>query len=276
MRDDRLTSELRALGRNLEDDRTSDETSDQANERTLQQVLDRIADEPPPRPNRLRRWAARARDLARRYRRRIAALGLAILVALAVTPPVRAAIGGWFQFGGVVVEPTAPTPPATPDSTPHSTPDPTPGPTSGTTPTMPSATRTIPLGAAADEVGFRPVVPRALGAPDDVRASTDRRLLSMAWRGDDGNRIRLDQFRAEPVYEKRDLRRYEFVDLDGTSALWVPEPHELVLLGEDGRRRLARPAGDTLVWVVDGTTLRLEGLPKDRATRIAGQTLGTP
>ena len=244
---DPLPQELRALGRALDVPPTDADVVAAA-------VLARIADEPVPAQS---GWTGRARarvGTLLRDRRRAALVALGgLLVALLLTPPVRATVADWFGLGGVVFRP---------------------GPTVPSASAPPSATGGMTLEEAADLVRFTPVVPRALGAPDGVEVGSRGRLLSLTWDGPDGTR-RLDEFdgRLEPMFVKTVGRQgAEYVEVDDEYALWFPEPHEVVLLDDSGRERTesARPAGPTLVWQSGGVTLRLEGVPdKRRAIEIA-------
>lgn len=207
-------------------------------------VLARIADEPPPRVSWLRRrWRA------------IVALLAGLLVVALLAPPVRATVAEWFGFAGVVVRP-----------------DPSPPPTSA--PPPPRAGDRVTLEEARRLVAFTPLIPAALGTPDAVEVSDDRRVLSMTWHRGAGGTIRLDQFDGElaPLFAKSIHGEAEFVTVAGRDALWFPRPHHVVVLEPDGRERRteARLAGKTLIWQYGNVTLRLEGeLTRDRAIAIA-------
>jgi hypothetical protein len=166
---------------------------------------------------------------------------------------VRAAVADWFGFGGVRVE--------------HG------GPGATSAPPPPTVGTGTALDDAAREVGFTPAVPAVLGAPQGVAVSADRRLRSLSWSGGADGTVRLDQFDSglDYTFAKR-APGVEFVTVAGDFALWFDEPHDVVVLNEDGssRRETARLAGHTLIWVHDGTTLRLEGdLSRQRALEIA-------
>ncbi len=184
-----------------------------------------------------------------------------MLLSLLAAPPVRAAVADWFGFAGVIVRQ-----------------DPGPGPS--TAPPPPTAEPGMTLDRAARLVGFTPVVPAALGAPDGVEVSADRRVLSATWsHGRDGT-VRLDQFDGQLDYVfAKTTPGVEFVTVAGDFALWFDEPHDVVVLNRDGSRRRERPrlAGHTLVWVHGGTTLRLEGdLGQARALAIADSVSAAP
>jgi hypothetical protein len=208
-------------------------------------VLDRL---PEPRP-------ARAVTAKAPRRRVVVAVAVAAgLLALLATPPVRAAVSDWFGFGGVRVERGG-----------------------GETPTSavspPGVPPSVSPAEAAAMVDFPVSVPDALGGPDGVEVSDDRRMVSMSWdTGEDGV-LRLDEFDAtldfSVVKVAPDVRH---ATVDGTDALWFDEPHEVALLEPDGTRvtHSARLAGHTLIWMTDGVTLRLEGdVEQQRAVEIA-------
>jgi hypothetical protein len=265
----RLREELRALGRSL--DAPGGAGPESMAERVLAQILAEQTPvpvaEPPGARERLRsvrRWAhARWRSLT-------AAL-CGLLTVLVLTPPVRAAVADWFDFGGVEVryDPSAvPTPSAE----------------------VPGCGQPVSLAQAEQRAGFAPVVPRGLGTPDAVTVSSQphgRVLVSLCW-SEQGGTIRLDEYRArlDTSFVKRVREQPAWVALRGEPengevpdwALWFPRPHLLNfwLVEADGDRytREERTAGPTLLWTspgVDGVvTLRLEGVAsKARAVEIA-------
>ena len=186
---------------------------------------------------------ARLATVLRHRRRAVAAVVAGILLALVLTPPVRATVADWFGFG-IIVRPGPQVPSASPP---------------------PPAIGDLTLEEAAALVSFPPVVPRALGMPDRASVSGDRRIVSLSWEpaGDHGP-LRLDEFDAtlEPRFVKNSMiEGVEYIEIDGRPALWFAEPHTLELLEDDGtvRTESARPAGPTLVWQSGGVTLRLEG-----------------
>ena len=226
MTDEQLADELRALGRSVVPPVAEGLTS---------AVLERVADQP------VRRTPM---DVIRRKWRALLAL-LAVLVAgLALTPPVRAAVAEWLSIGGVEARPVPSGP--------------------STAPALPVVTGRLSLEDAGRRAGFVPVVPKVLGTPTGVEASTG--MIAMSWSAGQ----RLEQFAAElsPLYVKKYHSSLE--PADGVEGYWFPTPHDLVLLDKDGNERVERVAGATLVWVYDGLTFRLEGVAdKARATEIA-------
>ncbi|MFE0130516.1 hypothetical protein ACFWY6_02800 [Streptomyces sp. NPDC059037] len=249
----RLPEELRELGRSL--DRPGADGSTMA-ERVIAQIIAESVPvpvaEPPGRLDRLRRW------LRARWRIVTAAL-CGLLTAAVLTPPVRAAVFDWFDFGGVEVRY-----------------DP-----SGAPPTragVPGCGGALTLTEAERRAGFVPAVPAALGAPDAVAVTREpgaRVLVSLCWR-DDGRTIRLDEFgaRLDPGFGKTVRVRPEWVEVDGATGLWFPASHRLTfwLVEGDGERweRSERTAGPTLLWTHGADlTLRLEGVAsKERALEI--------
>ncbi|MFJ5261334.1 hypothetical protein ACIQAC_12815 [Streptomyces sp. NPDC088387] len=272
-----LPEELRALGRSLDDSSGGTGTESMV-ERVLEQILaERLAVpavEPPgfrDRLRSLRRWA-RAR------RRSLTAALCGLLTVLVLTPPVRAAVFDWFDFGGVEVryDPSAPAP---------------------TPAAVPGCAHPVSLAEAQRRAGFRPLVPGALGAPDAVSLTRepDRRfLVTLCWR-EGGGTIRLDQDAAslDMGFVKTIREQPEWISLGSGDpngawedwALWFPRPHLLSydLVAPDGDRvtREERTAGPTLLWTQrgkagdggagggDDVTLRLEGVTsKERAVKI--------
>jgi hypothetical protein len=188
-----------------------------------------------------RRWQALAGAVA------------GLIIVLALTPPVRAAVADWF---GVIVRSGAPA-----ESEP-----------------IPHAGRSLSLADARELVSFEPVEPQTLGTPDGVEVSPDGRVLSMTWSDSDGGVIRLDQFSGvEPIYLKESQRAAEMVDVDDTTALWFDGPHHVVRLDEDGREYVetARSAGPTLIMPVGEVTVRIEGLDRSAAIETARSLTGT-
>jgi hypothetical protein len=110
--------------------------------------------------------------------------------------------------------------------------------------------------------GFKPALPKDLGAPAGVEAS--KGFVATSWNG-----VRLEQFQSEvePMYLKKYYQSLEYVP--EVNGYWFKTPHELVLVDE----RVVRIAGPTLVWVRDGVTFRLEGVTdKARAVQLARGT----
>lgn len=247
---DALAAELRELGRQV--------TVEAHDEGLVTQVMARVAAEPAPRaPGRLAWWAERGqrtRDWFRGRKKAVAAALAALLIGLAATPPVRAAMAEWFGFGGVIVRE-----------------DPAPAPSIA--PPPPAAESGLSLTQAVDLVAFTPVLPSALGRPDGVEVSGDRRVLSLTWSDSSPGALRLDQFDGTlaPVMAKL-AHDATLFDVAGTQYLWFAEPHEVVVLDLDGTERTesARLAGNTLIWERSGMTLRLEGdLSREHAVVIA-------
>jgi hypothetical protein len=229
-----LAAELRALGREI--------ATPDPGDRITTAVMERIAAEPAPA---WPRWPAVTRLLTglRRHARATLAALLVLLAGLALTPPVRAAVADLFNFGGVVVRP---------------------GPVVPSAPPAPTVPARVTLAEAERLVGFRPAVPRKLGPPQGVVVSADHRIVSMSWRRGPNGQVRIDQFdgRLAPGFVKEVYLEARDTEVSGRPALWFPRPHRLVLLDEHGAERAeaARSTGPTLVWELNGTTLRLEGV----------------
>jgi hypothetical protein len=275
----RLPEELRALGRSL--DAPGAGGPESMVERVLEQILAErlpvpVAQAPGPgeRLRAVRRWT-------RTRWRSLAATLCGLLAVLALTPPVRAAVLDWFDFGGVEVRY-----------------DPSAVPSPGAE--VPGCGRSVSLAQAEQRAGFEPLVPSALGAPDVVTVTAEPRgrfLVSLCWR-ERGDTIRLDEYpaRLDIGFTKRVREQPEWLSLDGDSselggthdtALWFPRPHLLSFWLVDAAgshyTREQRTAGPTLLWMhgpgvldVPDVTLRLEGVAsKARAVEIA-KSLGEP
>jgi len=218
-------------------------------------VMARLAGAPAPAPaNAWQRGRGWVLDAVAHHRRQAVAVVAALLVALVAAPPVRAAVADWFGFAGVIVRN-----------------DPGPGPSEA--PPPPTVGATTSLEEARGSVDFTPVLPSALGSPEGLEVSADRRLLSMSWTGLPDGAVRLDQFDGQVDYSfAKTSPGVEFTTVSGSTALWFAEPHEVVVLNSDRTRRTetARLAGHTLIWQHQGTALRLEGdLSLARAIEIA-------
>ncbi|MFF5520893.1 hypothetical protein [Streptomyces coeruleorubidus] len=265
----RLREELRALGRSL--DARGGAGPESMAERVLAQLLAEQAPVPVAEPPGVRERLRSVRRWAQARWRSLTAALCGLLTVLALTPPVRAAVADWFDFGGVEVryDPSAvPTPSAQ----------------------VPGCGQPVSLAQAEQRAGFAPLVPEGLGTPDAVTVSSQphgRFLISLCW-SEQGRTIRLDEYRArlDASFVKRVREQPAWVTLRGEPengdatdwALWFPRPHLLNfwLVEADGDRytREERTAGPTLLWTspgVDGVvTLRLEGVAsKARAVEIA-------
>lgn len=241
-----LTRDLAALGREADASPSGSLAST---------VLDRVAVLPTPAPSRLRRWRQTTTDIARTWRRRAGLMAVAVLVALATTPPVRAAVADWFGFAGVRIE-------QGPDRGDEAPPPPTVG-------------DTMSVARAAELVDFTLLVPAELGEPKGVEVSDDRVIVSMSWTTEAGQ-VRLDQFDGRLDFTiAKTSPGATFVTVNHGDAIWFDRPHEVVVLDEQDnpRTETARLAGQTLIWPVGDTTVRLEGdLGRERAIEIAEST----
>lgn len=187
-----------------------------------------------------------------RWRRWLAGLIVGLLGAGAVASPVGASIREWFGLPGISV--------TTGD-------DPVTG-----TPDVPPARGDADLERAAGLVGFTPLVPQVLGAPEQVEVSRDARVVSLSWTTEDGT-VRLDQLRGDvdPLFWKTTTVA-ERVTVGLHEALWLPTAHRVEVVAADGAERSleSRLSAPTLLWVDGDLTLRLEGdLDLVAATAIA-------
>jgi hypothetical protein len=198
----------------------------------------------------------------------------AVTLALALVPPVRAAVVELLRLGGVVVR-EVPRPSASaPDS-----PRPTSSAGSGTA----TASGTpVTLEAAARAVGAPVAVPAALGQPDTVVLAHGGRVVELAWgprAATNGVPTRLDVFVGSLSwgYLKTVWDAVTPTRVSGHDALWFGSAHRIEWVDRSGSTHAEQPrlAGPTLVWVVPSpggeVTYRLEG-PADLATalRVAG------
>jgi hypothetical protein len=237
-----LEEQLRALGRSI----TIEPPADDLEERVLDRVLtlDRVVTERPGPFTRAWHWLVQSR------RRLVAMIIAAVIIALGLTPPVRATVLEWLRIGGVVIK-TAPPAGTSTSQTPQ------PPPTSGPTMTVAEAQRLV---------DFPLSLPQGLGTPARVGVSDDRRVVSMDW-GSDASGLHLDQFSGELswVFVKRYWEDVTPTVVGGRDAVWLAKSHPIVYVDRQGTERTeqARIAGPALVWqrTVGGSevTLRLEG-----------------
>ncbi|MCF3122134.1 hypothetical protein IPZ68_20855 [Streptomyces arenae] len=266
----RLREELLSLGRSMDVPDPGGAGAESMAERVIAQILAEKVPAPvaqPPGPaERLRRLR---RGLRARWRAATAAL-CGLLTVLVLTPPVRAAVFEWFDFGGVEVryDPSA-----------------TPSAGSG----VPGCGDPVTAARARRLAGFTPVVPRALGAPDAMSVTREPgspALVSLCWH-EDGRTIRLDEYGAllDPGFAKTVPVLPEWVEVGRETGLWFARPHRLTLWMVDGDgerwRRSERTSGPTLLWTQgherqgqetqgQALTLRLEGVAsRKRALKIA-------
>jgi len=247
---DPLAAELVALGRALD---VPPPPADLA-----AAVLDRVPARP-PRPSAARRFAAAVAARATRGRRIAVAVLLALVLAVTAGAPAAAGIARWLGLGGVVVveapgDPGRPGPPGAP----------------------PGDGVVGSLGEAGERAGFAPLLPGALGPPDRITVLPDAPVVGADWApaapGAPG--LHLDQFVGGPgpYFLKRYADVVEFVEVDGTEAFWLAQPHSLEYLDAIGHERTApsRTSGPALIWQRGDLTLRLEGEPdRARALQIA-------
>ncbi|MFD3920314.1 hypothetical protein [Streptomyces sp. NPDC058595] len=221
----------------------------------------------------VRHGLARLRGLVRGRWRALAAGLSGLLVVLVLTPPVRAAVADWFDFGGVQV---------------RYDPEATPGPDAP----VPGCGDPIPIGEVERRAGFAPRIPAELGSPDQVSldgVSAGRPVVSLCWTDSGGRTIRLEEFRAglDLGFSKQVRHMPEWLVLHAgesneSTGLWFADPHllrfRLIDSGGEGWTRSARTAGPTLLWEDGGAsgsgderlTLRLEGVESlERATAVA-------
>jgi hypothetical protein len=232
-------------------------------ERTLRELA--ATEEWPPTPDiavavtaRLREAPAPAPAARRPRRRRWAlAVALAALVALpsaaVAFPDARDDVLEWLGLKSVEVRRTPEPPPAR-----------------ELLPT-PDLGRPLPLEEARARIGFEPLVPAALGSPDEARVRGRR--LSLVYRptaerpATQAERIAvlITEQRGGGVIAEKTVgpgTRVRSIEVDGARGAWITgEPHAIIFQDARGRFRedVTRLAGDTLVWERDGLVLRIEG-----------------
>jgi hypothetical protein len=170
-------------------------------------------------------------------------LVIALAAAFTISPTVRAAAGDLLRFAGVEVtwgQPAAPVTPLSP---------------------LPAETESS-LDEARNAVDFEIGVPAELGQPTQVFVSDGGRVVSLLYDG--AAPVRLDEFDGtlDPVFVKTTLADAQQVALGSREGLWVPEPHDLVYVTDEGEivEETARLSGQTLIWeAADGVSYRLEG-----------------
>ena len=197
----------------------------------------------PPEPSLAPRVAAQAGTPRRRSLRRPLALAFAVLavsvaVAMAV-PPARSAILDFFGIGGVEIHRVE------------------------TLPRLPAERAApgvrVPLAEARNSVDFDLVV------PDGYRSVYyTSGIVTFVWPDRLLMELQGDEQLLKKVVDQQ--ARVDWVDVNGHPGVWIAGArHGLYLPGGE-----ARLAGNTLIWVRDGVTYRLEGeLSLDRALALA-------
>ena len=198
----------------------------------------------PAQPSLAPRVAAAIRAPQRRSLRRPLALAFAVLVlAVAVAmavPPARSAILDFFNIGGVEIQRVE------------------------TVPRLP-AERAAPgvrvsLAEARNSVDFDLIVPDGYQSVHYTAG-----IVTFVWPDRLLMQLRGDEQLLKKVMEQDSS--IQWVDINGSPGVWIQgAPHGLFMPGGE-----ARLAGNTLIWVHDGVTYRLEGeLTRARALALAG------
>jgi hypothetical protein len=184
----------------------------------------------------------------------------ALLAVLIATPPGRAAIIHVLRFAGIEL---------------RQEPGPVPSPRNSAS--LPGA-RPTSLEQARHQVSFPILVPAALGRPGEVVVSDGGRVVSLIYRTTPYGLVRMDEFagRLDQIYFEKIVHSNDVteVEVNGTKALWIKGPHELVYVTRDGYEAAASArltTGNTLIWGTRQVAVRLEGnLDKTAAVAIAG------
>lgn len=213
----------------------------------------------PPTPDlraavRRRITAGRRPAVARTWLRAAAAAALAAVLVIALVPPVRQAVAGWFGIGVEFVDELPPLGNELGIGEPR------------------------PLEAVRRDAGFAVLVPGLLGDPDEAYLD-DRQRVWLLYRAGEGRPetavagvgVLVAEFPDEAGFPLAKLvdpavTTVELVTVAGREALWIEgAPHGLVL-GTDR----ARLAANTLLWQQDDLTLRVESaLTLDESVAIA-------
>ncbi|MGH2372715.1 MAG: hypothetical protein ACRDIC_04455 [bacterium] len=143
--------------------------------------------------------------------------------------------------------------------------------------------RLVSLAEVRRAVPFRVLIPAALGDPDQIYVSEERRV-SLVYKArpglprahETGVGLLVTEFRAEldPSYLKKlasGSTRIEAVTFGGGQGYWISGAHTLVYRSPAGvREDVLRLAGSVLIWERDGVTFRFESaLSKEGSLRIA-------
>src|SRR5215831_4460494 len=234
---DAMESELRAVGRELEVPPASDLTA------AVRQRLE-------GRTVRHRHVPALGTGALRRQLvwRAVPVVVAALLAVLIATPQGRAAIIHVLRFAGVEL---------------RQEPGPVPSPRSSAS--LPGERRTS-LEKARHQVSFPILAPAALGRPGEVVVSDGGRVVSLIYRRTPYGLVRIDEFAGhlDQIYFEKIVHSNDVteVEVNGTKALWIKGPHELVYVTRDGYEAAASArltTGNTLIWGTKQVALRLEG-----------------
>ena len=220
-----LESELRAAGRELEVPPAGDLAA---------VVRQRLAGQ-----------AAR-RQLPRRAVLAVLAVLAVFAVVVVATPQGRAAISHVFRFDGVELRQGRPGPATSSAS-------------------LPGEQR-MSLAQARRQVSFPVLVPAALGQPGQVVVSDRGRVVTLVYPRTRYGQVRMDEFagRVDQIYFEKILYLGNVTQarVNGSKALWIKGPQELVYIKRDGTPAAAPPrltTGNTLLWGTGQAALRLEG-----------------
>jgi hypothetical protein len=203
----------------------------------------------------------------------IAALLLLVAVAttLAVSPAARDSLRDLLDIGGVEIETTtAPPPPAVRRG--------------------PDLGRPTPLGAATTDLGFRPLVPAALGRPDGIFADRHPEALNLVYRPDPPRLPRTTttgvgllatelpgRISGEYVHKVVSVAtRVERLTVDGRPAVWIAgAPHFFLYGARDGRILESEldVAQNVLLMQRGPVVVRLEGAFGEREAVRIGRSL---
>lgn len=217
----------------------------------------------PPTPDVAGRMHQRRRSMVLPRLVQVAAVLLLVLAALLAVPEIRAQVLAWLRIGAVEVMLTTATPPARFDVENN----------------LPSSVLDFPgettLEDAQQHAGYPITLPSALPPPDKVYlVQAMQPMVVLAWLDENGA-VGTSLHLLPPMTHSLKMYdgSYEETEVNGQRALWLPNPHYVILRAgtgdHDTKTRLV-PV-HALVWALrNDFTYRLEtNLPLDEARRIA-------
>ena len=206
----------------------------------------------------------------RRSRRRLVVALLAAALAVAVAGGAAGAV--YLELRGATIQrvPRLPTPSTSPT-----------GGNVGERLDLGSRTTLVEAGRSA---GFRPLVPAALGEPDEVYYRADSRTVTLLYRPRPDLPVATDPevgalvMEASASVDERsfgkifDRSRVEPLQVNGGPGFWISGvPHAFFFYTSSGQTDTFRLAGDVLIWNQAGRVIRIEsGLSRQRALDVAG------
>ncbi|MFC7624809.1 hypothetical protein [Microlunatus sp. GCM10028923] len=253
MNDQELETALRELGHGVRVGPVPDDLA----ERVLARVPERSR-------HPVRRFLRRLVIDVRARRRLIAVIIAALIAGLLLVSPVRAAVIEWLRVGGIAFQ-SAPAPSSPATGTPGR-------------PGRPIMVEVTDIGTARTMIDFPIGLPDELGPPSRVAVSEDRRVVELEFETAEG-KVLLSQFDGSMiVFVKRNWDRFTRLEVNGQTAIWLPDPHTISYVDPAGVEHPdeARRSGPSLAFetvpagATRPVTARLEGLlDQERAVAVA-------